>query len=185
MTRSEDPSYDNTMKVINEYSSEIKKGKELTLTRYGLHYAGPDKIYDGKIHQVSLGYRIDKGMKFDEARVYFYEVVDGLLDRLNHNDEIKEYFYHHPIGYEDLHFSLSFDYENKGYLKKEEIKSIHIEFNEIFYEIVDEEGPSQPILESRGPGLSIMKGYTKASKCIIRKLPESSDSDKIKTAQQT
>ena len=163
------------MKVINSYSSDIKKEKGIVLTRYGLKYFGPDKIYDGKIHQIDLGYRIDKAMKFDEARAYFYEVVDGLLNCINQNEKLKEYFYHYPLGYEDLDFSLSFDYENKGTLKCDDIRAIHIQFNEILYEIIEEEGPSRPILESRGCGLAVMNGYTNEPRCIVRKLPESSD----------
>src|SRR5579872_1640327 len=122
---SNEPSYNNVMKEINIYSSQIKKDKGICRTWYGLDYAGPDKIYDGKIHQIDLGYRIDKAMKFDVARAYFYEVVDGLLERINKNEKLKEYFYHYPVGYEDLHFCLSFDHENKGSLKRDEIRAIH------------------------------------------------------------
>jgi len=48
------------MKVIDKYSAELKKDKKIRNTSYGLDYAGADKVYDGKIHEVSLGYSIDK-----------------------------------------------------------------------------------------------------------------------------
>jgi hypothetical protein len=172
---SNNSSYNNVMIEIDDYSSEIKEEKGINRAWYGLHYAGQDKIYDGKIHEISLGYRVDKAMKFEEARSYFYEVADGLLNRINNNEKIKTYFYHYPVGYEDLHFCLAFDYESKGHLKRDDVDSIHIKWNEIFYEIVEKEGPSQPILESQGAGLFMLKGYTGKNRSIIRKLPESLD----------
>ncbi len=85
---------------------------------YGVNYAGEDKIYDGKVHLVDLGYRIDKNMKIEEAQKFFYSLVDGLLENLNRNESLKQYFHHHPLSYKDLYFRLSFDYDGKFHLKK-------------------------------------------------------------------
>ncbi len=53
-------SYKEVMREINKYSNIIKKEKNICLRMYGLDYAGEDKVYDGKIHLIDLGYSIDK-----------------------------------------------------------------------------------------------------------------------------
>lgn len=136
-----DGSYKKTMDVIHEYSQALEKEQAIICTSYGLDYAGPDKIYDGKIHTIALGYRIDANLKLEAARKLFYLIVDGLLDHLNKNQEIRPYLFHYPVSYRDLEFHLSFDYERKNFLKINEVNSIHISDNEVTYFIVDQEGP--------------------------------------------
>ncbi|OGN64836.1 MAG: hypothetical protein A3E80_02180 [Chlamydiae bacterium RIFCSPHIGHO2_12_FULL_49_9] len=172
MSRS-DSSYEAVMKVIDQYSAELKREKKIRNTAYGLHYAGPDKVYDGKIHEVDLGYCIDKSMNYDEARVYFYELVDGLLTRINQNEKLKDYFYRFPIGYEDLRFDLSLDYESKGYLKKDEVRSIHIYNNQIFYFLIEKEGFKVPKGDSQIP--RAIETIMENTRCIKKPLPEKPD----------
>ena len=159
--------------VINQYSKEIELKKDIERRIIGLEYAGPDKIYDGKIHAIVLAYSIDKPLKYDEARKLFYEVADGLIDAINSHKEIGEYFYHYPIGYEDLDISLSFDYENKGHLKKDDIDSIYISDNEICYFIIDkEDAPDELQKQQVSPEIYILKGFGSKTHAIRKKLPE-------------
>lgn len=168
----EDNSYKETMSAINEFSQLIKNQKKIRNTSYGLDYAGQDKMYDGKIHVIGLGYSIDKNLKYDEARAYFYSIVDGLLDHINKNTRLAKYFFHYPVDYSDLEFHFSFDYESKGFLKREDVHSIHIARNKIFYEIVNEEGPNGIEQEQVSPDIYIMKGCLARNRSIIRTITE-------------
>lgn len=159
------------MDVIDEYSKIIKEEKGIICSLHGFRWAGPDKIYDGKIHTIALGYRIDKNVKFEEARKLFYEIVDGLLEHLNKNEKIRQYFCHYPITYKDLEFFLSFDYEHKGFLKRDDVASIHIDENEITYFIVDKEEP-QKTNTSKGVSTEYFIDYFTKHRSITNKLPE-------------
>src|SRR5579872_508168 len=75
-----DSSRDEVMDVINDYLKPLEKEKCIQLRGYGLHYAGSNKIYDGKIHEINLSISVDKRMKYNEARILYYSIVDGLLE---------------------------------------------------------------------------------------------------------
>lgn len=165
-------SFDETMLVINEYTKKIKKEKNIRRSGYGLNYAGPDKIYDGKIHVINLSYRVDKNMKYDEAREYFYSIVDGLLAHINKNTQLEKYFFHYPVDYSDLEFHFTFEDDKKGLLKKDEMQSIHIVRNEIFYEISNEDGPNVIQQHQVSPDIYISKGILERNRSIIRTVPE-------------
>lgn len=166
-------SYREVMDVIDEYSLKIKIEKKIDLRMYGLDYAGQDKIYDGKIHLIDLGYSINKNMKYEEARELFYSVIDGLINRINKTEKIKNYFSHSPIGYEDFYFRLSFDYESEGHLKKDDVKQIAILDNQIMYFIVDEEGTTKIKKNDISPDIHIIDGFSPKTRSIVKKLPES------------
>src|SRR5579872_1293919 len=157
------------------YEGLLKEDKEknVELTMYGVNYAGDDKIYDGKVHLVDLGYRVDKKMNYEEARKLFYSIVDGFLEAINRNESIRDCFSHFPITYQDLYFRLSFDYENKGYLNRDDISMIAILENEIMYFIVDEDGGNIGI-ETRqvAPDVYIGTGVSPKTRCVTKKLPE-------------
>ena len=126
----DDKSRENVTKIIDEYSEFIKREKRVYPTSYGLDY-------NGKIHQIDLSYRFDQRMEIEEASDFFYDLVDDLLNKINNNRHLKEYFNHFPIGYEDLKFSLAFDYEEKGFLKAGDTSSIYIRDNKIYYTLVE------------------------------------------------
>jgi hypothetical protein len=159
------------MQYIDQYSDSLKEKQGIRCSSYGLDYAGKDKVYDGKIHKVALGYRIEKNLKFVEARKLFYEAVDGLLAHLNKNEKIRDYFFHFPLTYKDLEFHFSFDYESKGYLKKDEVDSIHINENRITYFIVDKEEPPKTTNDSETPN-EIISSFFTTHRSITNKLPE-------------
>ncbi len=161
------------MAIIDEYSKELEIKNNIEHRSYGFRSTGPDKIYDGKIHAIVLGYSIDKNMKYDEARKLFYEVADGLINSINCHPEIGEYFYHYPIGYEDLQLGLGFNYERKGTLKKDDIDAIYMRENKISYFIIDQEEAPAEIQEKKlSPEVSILKGFGSKTRAIVKKLPE-------------
>jgi hypothetical protein len=159
------------MDAINEYSEYLKKDKGITCGMYGLDYSGADKINDGKIHTISLGYDTDKRMKYEEARTFCYEIVDGLLTKLNKNEKIRPYFFHYPLTYADLEIHLTFDFDNRYSLKRNEVASIHIEENEILYLIVDKESPHKKANPKTTPTESL-GDYIDLHRVIRHKLPE-------------
>lgn len=168
-----DNSYQETLAVINKYSKTLKNEKKIRNSSYGLHYAGPDKIYDGKIHTIDLGYRLDKNLKYNEARTYFYSIVDGLLNHINKNTQLAKYFFHYPVDYSDLEFHFSFEDDKKGELKRDEVQSIHIVRNEIFYEIVEQEGSPNKVEHTQvGPDVYYMTGLLTKNRSIIRPIAE-------------
>ena len=172
MSKTKD-SYSEVMDVINVYSDRVKKERNIRLSSYGISYVGRNKPYDGKIYTISLGYQIDANMEYDEARSYFYGLVDGFLLSINQEERLGEYFHHFPIGYEDLWFCLSLDYSSKGFLKKGEIDAIHIMDNEIYYSIVEVEGKLlQPHRTEIAPGAYRQKGLIGNCRCIRKSLPE-------------
>lgn len=161
------------MSIIDEYSVKIKTARNIEHRSYGFGSTGPDKVYDGKIHSLILGYSIDKNLKYDEARRLFYETVDGLIQAINSHPEIGDEFFHYPIGYQDLRVGLSFDYERKGSLKEDEIDQISIFENEIFYEVVNQESTPDEI-EKKWilPNIYKTEGFGSKTHCIRKKLPE-------------
>ncbi len=164
--------YNDVMSEIHDYSHKLKKEQNIQLVLYGISGAGPDKVYDAKVHEISLGYRVDKNMKLDEAKKYFYAVVDGLLDHLNKNEQIKHHFSHYPVTYADLRFFLSFDYKDKGFLKKDDIASIHIYMNEILYVVVQNDGETDKLhLNQSEMGVS-MAHFEQKTRIITKPLPE-------------
>jgi hypothetical protein len=164
-------------KLIDTYCNQLKKEGILN-TLYGLDWAGPDKVYDGKVHKVVLGYCIDKNLKYEEARKLFYRVVNGLLQELNTKEDLRECFYHYPVTYEDLHFSLSFDYTDKGHLKKDDVYRIAIFQNEIFYYIVTVDGATVELVPDKEiyPGFGTLTPTGQDTMRVIRrKLPETDE----------
>ena len=104
--------------------------------------------------------------------ILFYEVFDGLLAYLNDIEEIRDVFFHYPLGYQDLDVALSFDYHSKGYLKKDEIGSIHVLHNEILYKIVEEEGSVNPVKKEIVPDVYITQEIAPKYKYTRHALPE-------------
>lgn len=166
-------SYIEVMSIIKEYSSIMREKDNIELRGYGLHYAGKDKVYDGKIHEINLSYSINKKNKFEDARKLFYSLVDGLLEKLNKNESVKRYFYHYPVSYQDLYFRLNFDYDRKASLNQGDISMIAILENEIMYFIVEEDGGNAE-METREivPDVYISSGLSLKTRCITKKLPE-------------
>jgi hypothetical protein len=162
----------DVMNVINRYSKSIAIEKKAIRRSYGLDYAGRDNIYDGKIHVIALSYSVDKNMNYEEAKCLFYEIVDGLLDVINKTEYLGKYFYHTPIGYEDLCFSLTFDYDQKGTLKKDEVYRIAIFENQIYYHLCKGEKPIQMSQKKIFKGLYLVDGFFPDTRTIIRDLPE-------------
>jgi hypothetical protein len=166
-------SYEQVMSTINKYSKSIKKNEKIVLRGYGLHYAGEDKKYDGKIHVIDLSYSIDERLQYEEARKFFYSTVDGLLTELNSDPKIKTHFAHYPVGYEDLHFSVSFDYESKGILNRDDVDMISIFENKIYYFIMEKDGEvSKPKMDKVIPDVYFYNGDEMKTRSIVRKLPE-------------
>lgn len=168
-------SYSEVVEIIKKHSRNLEKTKEVELKRYGLDYAGSDKIYDGKIHEINLGYSIEKRMNYKEARILFYSIVDGLLQEINANKRIQQYFYHTPVGYQDLHFGLSFDYSSKGYLRKDDVMKIYIFENRISYLIVEKED-DRPSDRYRRADFEIEHTLS-TTRAIDRDLPEGPEAD--------
>lgn len=165
--------HDEVMEVINKYSKELKK-EGVTQRWYGLNY---DK---GKINQISLGYSIDKNLKYEEAQNYFFRIVDGLLKSVNGDEKIRGYFYRFPMTYEDLHFALAFDYENKGHLKKDDVSQISIKFKELFFFISNIDGATNKLVVNdtyRGIGTISFSGEGNF-RTIKMQLPEIDTSEK-------
>jgi hypothetical protein len=117
---------------------------------------------------------IDKNMKYNEAKTFFYSILDGLLDELNRNDSIREFFYHYPVGYQDVRFTVSFDYEDKGYLEKDDVYMISILDNSITYFLLKEDGVQNKLASKEiypGMGTLSFTGLD-ALRTIERDLPE-------------
>jgi len=181
-----DDSYANVMRVIKGYSKSIENEKGIVLRGYGLHYAGPDKIYDGKIHTIDLGYCVDRNFHYKEARDLFYSVVDGLLEVINKNDGFSGFFFNFPVTYKDLYFRLNFDYDMKGSLKKDDINQICILENEILYFIVEEDGKSNELKQTKiVPDVYVLTDVLSNTRSIVRKLPEGPEALEDPTPEQT
>jgi len=176
---SREPTLDQKVRNLTlKYSDKLEKEKIIHRS-YGFDHAGPDKIYDGKIHLIALGYSIDKNLKYQEARKLFYRIVDNYLSEVNSHPELKEAFFHFPVTYEDLHFSLSFDYQNKGHLNRDDVEQISIAFNEIFYFFSEVDGFKNDIVKKEvvpGMGTLTFTGDGKL-RTIVRPLPEKQDVD--------
>jgi len=169
---SSNPNYD-VMDVIFKYSNDLKKDG-IILRSYGLDHAGQDKIYDGKIHEVSLGYSIDKNLQYSEARKLFYHLVDGLLAEINRNQRFRDIFFHFPITYADLELTLSFDYESKGHLNRDDVDQIGIYLNKIYYFISKVDGLKNEIVaKEMVPGMGTLS-FTglDSTRSIVHSLPE-------------
>lgn len=166
-------SYDDVMSIIHRYSKDVNKKYGIELKGYGLHCAGKDKIYDGKIHEIDLMYCLEKRMNFEDARKLFYVVVDNLLEELNRQENIKSYFFRTPITYNDLHFSLGFDYEQKGYLKKDNMYMVAILDNKIKYFILEKDAVNAGLeMKQITPEVFIATGISSDIRCITKPLPE-------------
>ena len=137
-----------------------------------LDYAGRDNVYDGKIHLVKLSYSIDKNVKYEEAKTFFRDIVDGLLDVINKTEYLGKYFYHSPIGHEDLFVSISFDYDQKGILKKDDVYQIAIFENKIMYRFADEEEMVRMKQRKISEDIYIFEGFSPEMRVIVQDLPE-------------
>lgn len=174
-----DDSYDRVMSVIHGYSETIKKEKNIALRCYGLDYSGEDNVYDGKVHLIDLGYSLDARLHYKEARKIFYIVVDDLLKKINSTESLRKYFFHYPVGYEDLYFRLSFDYDDEGFLRKGEVESINILDNEIMYFFInDEHYVEKTQLNPVSPGVYLQHNNPlEKLRDITRKLPEGPEAE--------
>ena len=185
MEKDSDTSYRDVMSVIQKYSKSIKSENGILLRGYGLNYAGQDKVYDGKIHVIDLSYSIDANIQYKDARQMFYSMVDGLLDRINKDESLKQYFFHSPVGYQDLWVSLSFDYESKGFLKRDDLDAIHIAENKIYYFIAEKDGVARELKQRRVvPDVYILTDVLSNTRSIVRKLPEGPEALEDPTPEQ-
>ena len=150
----------------------MKKEKNIDRRLYGFTSTGPDKVYDGKIHAINLGYSIDKNLKHEEAKNLFYELADSLIKEINSHTELSDLFYHYPIGYEDLSISLSFDYDLKENLKIGDVHSIYIKNNKILYNIINSEKPKKIIKKEIVSDIWILERCEDNKYSIIKELPE-------------
>ena len=121
---------------------------------------------------IALSYRIEKNFKYEEARKSFYSVVDGLIEYINKNTQLEKYFFHYPIDYSDLELNFSFWDHTEEHLKRDDVHSIHIGRNKIYYEIVDEEGPDEIKSDQISPDVYIIKGMLEKNRSIIRPIAE-------------
>ena len=188
--KSSKPDTNEVIWTIKRHSKKLKKEKGISLALYGTSCAGPDKVYDGKVHRIDVMYRIDKKLKYEEARVLFYSVVDDFLAELNTNEKIRDCFYHYPVTYKDLYFILSFDYEDKGYLSRDDVSMISIYENEIMYFFAKEDGAHSGLqLNPVVPDNSKITGMTQTTgwsdtKCFRRQLPEEDISNPLETSKK-
>ncbi|HSX37495.1 MAG TPA: hypothetical protein VLE95_01555 [Chlamydiales bacterium] len=162
------------MHTINQYSKEIENRDGIRLRCHGLSYAGPDKIYDGKIHVIDLSYSVDKNLKYQDAEKIFYHLVDELLETINKNEQIRGHFYHKPVSYKDLYFRLDFDYENKGHLKRDDVKQMAILDNTLICIIANQDkATNELVAEEKSPGFGhlIFTGED-SMRTIMKNLPE-------------
>ena len=158
------------MNVILKYSNELRK-KNIKLNLYG--FAKHSDVNDNKIHEINLTYSIDKRMKLNEAREFFYSVIDGLIAEINKNESIRSQFHRYPVSYSDFYFILAFDYENKGFLKCGDVDMIVILENEISYYIVENDGETSDLeMEQVIPDVYTIKKVTAKTRRIVKKLPE-------------
>lgn len=167
-----DNSYDDTMRVIDQYSKLIKREESIRRSSYGLFYEREDKTSDSKIHVIALGYDIEKNFKYEEARKYFYSIVDGLIECINRNTQLGKYFLHYPIDYSDLEIDFAFWEHTEHHLKRDDLHSIHIGCNKIYYEIVEEEVGSEIEADQISPDIYIVKGMLERNRSIIRSISE-------------
>lgn len=164
--------YDSIRAVIRAYSKEMNK-QGYDLRGHGFHTRGFGKKYTGKIQVIDVGYSLDKRMHYEEARIAFYTLVDGFLAKINNTPSMKDYFEHFPVGYDDLYFNLSFDYEQQGTLKKDDVLMISILDNEITYFILDQDSSKgKPLFNKFDKGISTYHGDGIKTHTIIHKLPE-------------
>ena len=154
------------MDVIDDYNKKIKKEKSIELTLYGLEYAGPDKVYDGNIHIIALGYALDKRIQYQEARTLFYEIIDGLLEKLNNAKHLDKCFFNKPLTYKDLDILLSFDYDRKGFLKKGDASLIYVFENKVSCHIIEIEGPEEIKQREVIPNVFILDQYAAKDRVI-------------------
>ncbi len=152
-----DYSYQDTMNVIYEYNKKLSKEHSIELSMYGLEYAGEDKIYDGKIHMINLGYAVDKRIQYKEARMLFYELIDNLLQKINNTEYLRKYFFTFPVRYEDVYIHLSFDYYDKGILKKGDISSAYLYDNTVCFSTIEVEEPDEIKQKKVIPGVFILE----------------------------
>jgi hypothetical protein len=131
--------------LFKRYSEQAKRKQGIWLTRYGFEWSGKDNVYDGKVHVIDIGYSLDKNMKYEDAKKYFFTFFDELIDYVNQHEEFKDLFYHFPIGYKDFFLSFSFDYNLKGHLEKDDVYLISIFHNKVHYTVVDDFDESNDI----------------------------------------
>lgn len=166
-----DYSYNDVMNVIYEYNKKISKEKSVELDSYGLYYAGADKIYDGKIHIIDLGYSVDQRMQYEEARKWFYELVDGLLENINNTEYLRRYFYRYPVGYEDLIFRLSFYSDDKNFLKKGDVLQVNIFNNKVSFHVLEEDGALEEKHRPVSSEVFILEGFFPKTRNITEDPP--------------
>jgi hypothetical protein len=141
-----DHAYDEVMSEILSYSRTLKKEKNLTLFIRGLSYSGLDKVYDGKIHTVTIGYLTDMNIQIDEARILLYSVVDSFLAHLNSLSHLQNYYANYPLSYENIDCCLGFSFRDNN-LKKDNVSSAHLLWKKAVYRIV--ENPTSDLLTHR------------------------------------
>ncbi len=161
-----DYSESDTMNVINEYNKNDFKGEPLELASHYLYYADKQNVYDGKIHVVDLGCALNKRVQHEEARMLFYELIDGLIEKINDTEYLRKYFSHYPIGYEDLFVRLSFDYDSKGHLRKGDVFQVNICDNEVTFHILEENDPIRPNYKEIKKDIFILEGFLSKTRNI-------------------
>ena len=129
--------------VIHRYSNRLYEEQGIELKMYALNLDTIHEPADNTIDTIYSTYSVNRRMGYREARALFYEVADDFITHMNKQKDLLQYFYKPPIGYEHLHFKLSFDYERTGHLKAGEIDSILISNGKIYYSIVETESPEQ------------------------------------------
>ncbi len=89
-------------RLADRYAIEFAQPRGLMLCRYG------GAMMDD-IQEVSLGFTSFIALSVDQARIYYVEMMEEFLCRINSDEEIRPYLHNYPFEEENIKLRIGFD----------------------------------------------------------------------------
>lgn len=117
--------------VMNDFTKKMKNK--------GLYLIGSGGAMRGDIQKINLGYRIQKKINLEEARILFLTYSEDLLRSINGRKKIQPYLHDFPFTSKNIYFALRFVDNQGNYVEEPYIAYIFINTSkdEIAYFIYD------------------------------------------------
>lgn len=115
-----------TEAITENFTREISK-------KYGLVYVGGGGKMNGDLQVISLSYQLIKKTNIENARIFYINLVQDLLKKINEDKLLRIYLRNYPFNFENIDISISFINENDQWENSNNVCCLKLIRNNLFF----------------------------------------------------